>query len=415
MVVLVSSNTLPDDSWWIHQTAGLTDSTFESANNEFLNPEAVPYYVDYWGQIAEGVARRGVTENILGYELRQEHHFHDNFAPLLLTEGLVTTANGETYDMASQEDKDRMVDEGLTFWADTIRSEIRSIDPTALVTVGFFTPDAPNAVMPPDDRRLVRTSHFIRNSTMDFYDLHHYPGNGVDDNHIWENFDVLDYEEKPLILGEFGAIRAWWPDAATGAAAVMGLEVGACRVGFDGFIVWGWRGDLLQDIYWAGDGDQEVAQVVAPVSRPDPCEYGVFDFVRFNVALYGTATASSELPGGEAGKVIDGGPANWNAVDQAPGWVEIALSQPSTLVRIELWVAQFPGGPSVHEVWVAREGAGLELVHTFDGVTNEGDVLVYVAESAIEDVTRVRIETTALGDLAPAWHEIFLYSPFPPG
>ena len=414
MVVLVASNTLPDNSWWLHQTASLQDSQFESANNEFLNPEAVPIYVDYWRKVVAGIVERGATRNILGYELRQEHHFHDNFAPLSLTSGQVSTANGATYDMASEGDKDRMVDEGLTYWADTIRAEIRSVDSSALVTVGFFTPNAPNAVMPPDDRRLVRTSYFLRNSTMDFFDLHHYPGNGVNDTRIWENFDILDYDDKPLILGEFGAIKEWWPDAATGAAAVMGLEVGACRVGFDGFIVWGWRGDLLQDIYWAGDGDREVAQVTAPLNRSDPCEYGVFDFVRFNVALTATVTASSELPGAEAAKAIDGGIEHWNAADRAPQWIEIALPTPAIVDSVELWVAQDPAGPSIHELWI-QTGGDFALVHTFEGVTTEGDVLVYEPETPKANVTAVRVETTTLGDLAPAWHELFIYSPFPPG
>jgi hypothetical protein len=415
LVVLVASNTLPDDSWWLHETARLQNEQFESANNEFLNPEAVPVYVDYWRQIVRGLADRGATAHILGYELRQEHHFHANFAPLSLTAGLVTTANGNTYDMASDEEKDRMVDEGLVYWADLLRAEIRAIDPTGLVTVGFFTPNAPNPVMPPDDLRLVRTSHFLRNSTMDFVDLHHYPGNGVDDTHIWENFDVAGAESMPIVLGEFGAIRNWWPDAAAGAAAVMALEVEACRVGFDGFIVWAWRGDLSTDIYWASDGAAEIGQVVAPMNRPDPCQYGEFEFIRFNVARDAVATASSELPGFEADRVVDGRPEHWNAAGRAPQWVEIVLPTPATLDRVELWVAQDPPGPSVHRVWTQAEGGELQPVYTFEGVTAEGDVLVYEPNEPIESVVRVMVETTALGgDLAPAWHEISLYSPFPP-
>ena len=81
---------------------------------------------------------------------------------------MVTAANGETYDMSAQADKDRIVDEGLTYWADLIRGDIRSLDPMALVTVGFFTPNQPNEVMPAGDTRLVRTSYFLRNSAIEF-------------------------------------------------------------------------------------------------------------------------------------------------------------------------------------------------------------------------------------------------------
>ena len=92
--------------------------------------------------------------------------------------------------MSSTEDKNLMVDEGLVYWADTIRVAIRDIDPTALVTVGFFTPNEPNPVNGPDETRLVRTAYFLRNSAVDFVDLHHYRGNGVDDADIWENFGI---------------------------------------------------------------------------------------------------------------------------------------------------------------------------------------------------------------------------------
>lgn len=414
LVVMVASNTLPDDSWWVNETGRLQTPQFESANNEFLNPEAVPYYVDYWRQLVQGLVDRGATENVLGYQLRQEHHFHEVYAPLSLTQGVVTTANGSSYDMSSQEEKDRMIDEGLVYWADLLRDEIRSIDPTALVTVGFFTPNYPHQVNGPEETRLVRTEYFLRNSSMDFVDLHHYPGNGVDDSHIWENFGIDGAERMPLILGEYGAIRHWWPDIATGAAAVMALEVEACRVGFDGFLVWAWRGDLSDDIYWATEGAGEIAMVTSPLTRPDPCEYGEFDFVRFNVALSAVASASSEIPGFEAGRVNDGRPEHWNAAAPAPQWVELRLASPATLNRIDMVVAQDPPGRSVHELWVQVEGGGLERVEVFDGITGDNDVLSYQPDQPIDDVVLVRVVTTQLGGLAPAWHEIALYSPFPP-
>jgi hypothetical protein len=132
------------------------------------------------------------------------------------------------------------------------------------------------------------------------------------------------------------------------------------------------------------------------------------------VAPSGTVTASSELPGAEAAKAIDGGIEHWNAAERAPGWIEIGLPTPAIIDGIELWVAQDPAGPSAHELWIRVGDGAFELAHIFEGVTSEGDVLVYEPNAPIGDVTGVRVETTSLGDLAPAWHEIFVYSPFPP-
>ncbi len=416
MVVLVASNTLPDDSWWVNETARLQTAQFESANNEFLNPVAVPIYVDYWRQIVQGLVDRNArTDVVLGYELRQEHHFHMNYAPLSLSRGLVTTANGETYDMSSRADKDRMVDEGLVHWADLLRDEIRSIDPTALVTVGFFTPNAPHQVNGPGETRLVRTSYFLRNSEADFVDLHHYAGNGVDDSQIWENFDIDGVVDKPLLLGEHGAFRNWWPNEAAGAASVMALEVEACRVGFDGFLVWAWRGDLSNDLYWATDGDGEIAAVVAPVNRPDPCAYGEFNFILFNRAPEAAVTASSVVPGYEADNAIDGTDAYWNSASEAPQWIELRFDEPVDLERIDLTVAQSPAGRTVHQLWVRPAGGTLTLIETFEGITDDGDVLRFADSERTTAIDMVRIVTTELEDLAPAWREISLYSRQPEG
>jgi hypothetical protein len=411
MVVLVASNTLPDDSWWLNETARRQNENFQGASNEFLNPEAVPLYVDYWRGLVQGLVDRGAPlENVLGYELRQEHHFWLNEAPLALEGGLVTTANGRTYDMSIQDDKGRIIDEGLVYWADLLREEIRSIDAGALVTVGFFTPNYPNPVQGPDELRLVRTHYFLRNTSVDFVDIHHYPGNGVDDAQIWENFGIAGAEVMPILLGEFGAYRHWYPDEAAGAAAVMGLEVNACRAGIDGFIVWAWRGDGNRGEYYATDGAREIAAVVAPVNRPDPCEPAKFDFIRIDVARTAIATASSEVEGSEARRVNDGSPRIWNAADRAPQWIQLDLEAPAEIDSIERVVAQYPAGPSVHELWIQQQGGEEQLVQVFDGVTVDGVVLRWTPSVPISDVVRIRVFTTALPDLEPAWREILLYS-----
>jgi hypothetical protein len=415
LYVMVASNTLPDDGYWINATASLQDEYFHSANNEFLNPKAVPIYVDYWESVVRALIEADAPlDAIWAYQLRQEHHFHWNYAPLNLEAGLITTANGKTYNLANPDDKTRLIDEGLVYWADTLRSAIRDLDPTALVTVGFFVPNEPYPVRG-DDPRLVRTAYFLRNATVDFVDLHHYAGNGVDDNQIWENFGLIGMDDMPIVLGEQGAIRNWYSSEDRAAGAVMGLEVTSCRVGFDGWLVWGWRGDELRDIWWASEGEGMIARVVAPVERPDPCTYGEFDFIRYNVAPQATITASSAVDGLPAQNVADGTPNHWNAAALSPQWVELALADPTNIDAIVLTVAQDPSGQSVHEIWVRQVGEDLKLVETFNGLTNEGDVLTFHPEEPLIGVDLVRVVTTEVLDLWPAWHEIELLTTIPPG
>ena len=312
------------------------------------------------------------------------------------------------------DDKTRMVDEGLVYWADTIRASILDLDPTALLTVGFFVPNAPNQLMG-NDTRLVRTAYFLRNSSMDFFDLHHYAGNGVDDNQVWENFGLIGVDDKPLVLGEHGAYYSWYSSEDRAAAAVMGLEVDSCKVGFDGWLIWAWRGDESRDIWWASDGEAMIARVVAPVERPDPCAYGGFDFIRYNVAPQAAITASSAVDGAPARNVADGTPNLWNASALSPQWVQLELANPTDIESIILTVAQDPPGQSTHQLWVRQTGGELTLLHTFDGTTSEGDILTYQPHDPLIGVDLLKVVTTRLANnLWPAWHEIEILTVNPP-
>jgi hypothetical protein len=194
----------------------------------------------------------------------------------------------------------------------------------------------------------------------------------------------------------------------------MGLEVASCQVGFDGWSVWGWRGDELRDIWWASEGEGMIARVVAPVERPDPCAYGDFDFIRYNVAPRATITASSAIDGFPAQNVADGRPDYWNSAALAPQWVELALAAPTDVVSIVLSVAQDPPGPSIHQIWIRQVGGELTLMHTFDGPTTEGDILTYTPPVPLPQVDLVRVVTTKVLDLWPAWHEIEILTATPP-
>jgi hypothetical protein len=242
---------------------------------------------------------------------------------------------------------------------------------------------------------------------MDFIDFHHYAGNGVDDNQIWENFGLIGVDAVPIVLGEHGGIYNWFSTEDRAASAIMGLEVASCRVGFDGWLVWAWRGDESRDIWWASDGEGMIGRVVAPIERPDPCEYGEFEFIRYNVAPQATITASSAVDGSPAQNAADGTPNLWNASALSPQWIQLELAAPTDIESIILTVAQDPPGPSTHQLWVRQVGGELSLLHTFDGTTKEGDILAFQPDEPLVGVDLVKVITTKIANnLWPAWHEI---------
>jgi hypothetical protein len=244
--------------------------TFTSTNVQLLTTGGVDahgmLFADLYGAL---LARDAPIENIFSFELRNEVYFSSADPPFTLNE-TVTTANGKSYDMASADERQAMIAEGLVYYIDRARELILEADPTALVSVGFFVPQGPIPVNI-GDPRLVETASAIWESSADFIDLHAYPGFSFDMASHVTNFGMEGMEARPIILGEFGAFRQNYSSAARGARALADWQVESCEYGFDGWLVWHW--DTAEDqALWNGlSGDEAIAQALAPLNQPDPC------------------------------------------------------------------------------------------------------------------------------------------------
>lgn len=242
-------------------------STFEGENPRTLAPKGVTNNRRFWNAFIRGLINRNAPfDAIWSYELRNELWFHANLKPLSQTSGLVTTANGETYDMAITAEKLRMTDEGLVYFIDQVRAKIHALAPTALVSIGFFVPQAPNPLRP-GDTRYIETRPAIWNSSADFIDLHAYPGWDSLEDHA-ENFGIDGMEGKPLVMGEFGAFESQYATRESALAALVAWQVASCALGFDGWLLWDW--DQFAPYHAIGGGG-EIGQALAPVTRLDPC------------------------------------------------------------------------------------------------------------------------------------------------
>jgi len=246
-------------------------STFALMNANFLPPAGLRANKAFFQDFAkELLRRRAPTEYIFSYQLRNEMFYDSDQPPLSFTSGVVTTANGKSYDMASAEDKQRMLEENNVFWLDSIRAAILQVDPTALVSVGFFHPQGPNPSRI-GDPRVVVSAPAIWQSRLDFIDLHAYPGFDLTLKQYLENFGMNDMQEKPIIMGEFGGEVTRFSSIQTAAQTFVNWQVESCKYGFDGWIFWTWDLDEQPDFYNALMQEGALNGVLAPVIRPDPC------------------------------------------------------------------------------------------------------------------------------------------------
>jgi hypothetical protein len=246
-------------------------TTFTSMNANYLPPAGLRANKIFFQDFATELIQMGApTEYIFSYQLRNELFYDSDQPPLSFNTGMVTTANGKTYDMSSTEEKQKMIEENNVYWLDTIRAGILEVDPTALVSVGLFVPHGPNSARI-GDARVVVSEPAIWQSTMDFIDLHAYPGFELNLNQHVENFGVNGMQEKPIIMGEFGGQVGRFSSIGRAADAFVKWQVESCQYGFDGWIFWTWDLDEQPDFFNALMQEGAINGVLAPVVRPDPC------------------------------------------------------------------------------------------------------------------------------------------------
>jgi len=338
------------------------------------------------------------VEMVLSYQLRNELYFDTNFPPFSLEEGKVQVLNGKEYDLSDPEAKRRMADENLVVWLDELREAVQDVDPGALVSVGFFWPQEPNPARI-GDPRYINTAPAIWESTLDFIDLHAYPAAELTLEEYAENFGLEGHQEKPVVMGEFGVNTSALSDPDTAARELMRWQAESCQYGFDGWLLWSWDIHENDDFFSGQSGEGEIARVLSPLERPDPCQTAEFEFLDTNLALGKPVRASRVLPGEPAENLVDGTGRRWGAGAGPPQWVQVDLEMPVTVEEIRLTTAQTPEGETTHQVYAAGPGEELELVHTFSGFTQDDQELVYQPESPLENIQIIRVSTIR----SPSW------------
>jgi hypothetical protein len=404
--VFLNSNDLPLDGGYVPRVEATTGAGFDGyMNSQYFSPVAYAVYRDYWVEIVKGlVARHAALDAVAGYQLRGEAFLFADKPPLSSTSGTVTTANGKTYDLSDPAARQAMLDEGLRFWLDSIRSAIRDVDPTALVGVGVFAPNEPHPWRPPNDSRLVLMQPIFA-STLDFVDIHAYPGY-IPFEQLAEDLRLAKGDQsKPVIMGEFGAFTFAFSTPAAGASGVMAWQVASCPYGIDGWFHWHWQGVKDHEVWTGTEGDNVINRVLSPAERPDPCKPASLPYLETNLAFGRPVVVSAASPGKPGALAVDGlASTGWESGADPPGSIEIQLGGPSSVREVRLTVDQYPPGPTVHRL-LFRVGGQLQLVHTFSGQTQIGQILTWSSSQPVASVTAVRVETVASPSFV-AWYEI---------
>jgi hypothetical protein len=380
---------------------------FEHYNVHFLSESGSEATQQFWRDFLIGLIERDAPlDAIWSYSLANEAFFREDFPPLSLTEGEITTANGQTYDMSDSARKEQMLTDNLLHYISTMRNTIHDYDPTALVTIGFFWPKQPHPARE-GDPRLVRTAHVIAESDADFIDLHPYPGVGLTFEQMMENFGVNPAEDHLLVMGEMGAEERGYRSTADAARILQEWQVASCAYGFDGWLTWTWDTFEQEEFYTELTGDEAIREALSPLNRLDPCKFGE----DYQVLLTddATVTVSAALPSQPGTFAIDGDSStNWGAGAPPYQWIQIDLGGPATISEIQLQVSQSPAGETSHQVIGLTPDGARQVIAELNEFTEDLQWLAITPDQPLENIRFIRIETTASPSWV-AWRELQIF------
>lgn len=402
--IVFTSNDLPDQGgYWEISDEDNVEGVFPGyRNSHYLTASGEHAAETYWNDLLDGlIERRAPLDVVLAWSAVNEQWMFKNEPPLSLTSGEVTTKTG-TYDMADPESKRQMVIDATRSYFAAFAEVVRQHDPHGITTSGFFAPQFPNPTGIGGDW-YVDTAPLVEDSALDFFDFHAYPGDDISLAQIAENFGMP--ADKPVIMGEYGAFIARYPDIDNAAVNLQRWVAESCQPGFVGWLYWEFApADLsVGDATWALTADSGfLLDQLAPINQTDPC---VPTLENPNLAVGAVATASNSLDGEPPAAAVDGDPnTQWGAGAAPTQWIEIDLGEAADIGEIRLFVAQFPGGLTRHLIDVDGE-----RVWAFENDTSDGDVLVFRPVSPIHGQV-IRI-TTISSPSWVAWKEIEILAP----
>ncbi len=383
-------------------------SDVQGVNAQFLTLEGIQANQHYYHDLITALLNKGAPlEIIIGYAIRGEAFMDGTTPPLNFTSGKFTGSNGQTYDLSLPDERTRLMDDGFVYFADQVRATILEVDPTALVGMGFFAPQAPHPYRV-GDMRLTATKGLMYKSSLDFLDFHPYPGEELTLSQFMENYGYDQKVSKVLMMSEFGAYKRTYGTARRAAQANADWQSESCQYGYDGWLWWTWDTTEQDPPMWtAVDENGLVAKALSPQTRPDPCAPSSDPP---NIALGKSVTASGTFAENSPSMAVDGLSTTWWTGGPTPQWIQIDLGEEMQVARMSLLTSQTPPGLTLHRVSGRTDSGSWQTLYEFSGNTADSQTLETTFPQPYPEIRYLRILTLQSPSWI-GWREIEVYPP----
>jgi len=217
-----------------------------------------------------------LLSTVFAWELSNEIGLSNDIKPFSMTVGIVTPADGITYDMTDAGQRQQCMDSNIINWTNQCVTAVKQVDPSAMVSVSVFSFDAvghagPNGLLPLDvaDHRFpARPWSLLEFSTLDYVDFHTYPqGNGyllLTDLESSE-YSIWDLNAKPIVMGEFGAFKHYYSDIYDAAEAMVTHRQQARDFGFEGELFWTWQENGQYQLWHMLEAGEVINDALKPI------------------------------------------------------------------------------------------------------------------------------------------------------
>ncbi len=318
MRVILTSEYVPANFHYANLTcadAGTTLDPCSTGENDVLfNPSWASAYASFLSTLLSDLYYQQVWPNafsaIMAIDVKNELSVRSDQLPLSNTSLTELQIDNSVYNMAdySYEAGSRqvLIDDLTKNFALTMGSAIRQADPTRSILVGIsVAPPAafgqanayggangPTTCSGSDTMSCifpVRHEILALYGQVDYSDIHVYPQNNnnpYNEDQALQSADFVygGFESKPIMMGEFGALRTGgnnWPSAQAAANGLQAHVAESCDYGFSGWGLWTWSTQNYDEPYqwWSAiilnaDGSQNSSAIngaLAPAAWSPPC------------------------------------------------------------------------------------------------------------------------------------------------
>jgi hypothetical protein len=288
--VFMSLDLFPQNEYYYQQTGSVDPSHVDGWNLFYLHAGFQQAKASYLANFVDALRARigdAAMSTILAYALDNEAFVLGDKAPFSRASGMVNTAAG-SFDMAVPAQRQQAQDANFVEYARKMADTIRAKDPATMITMGAFTYHAVGKSGPAglpvrcdtncqpgvDYRYPARLSSLTQWANLSFVDLHVYPDGTT--GSLDRNLNSIEWTavRGPVIIGEYGAFKHWYPSIITAAYAMRDLQVATCSRGLAGWLFWTWDTTETADqrrLHTLADSGGAINGQLAPIVRPDPC------------------------------------------------------------------------------------------------------------------------------------------------